>query len=81
MITAEWGGSNGFGVKLQKLTDETGLRIAVCHVFQTPENGTNQTPPIFPHQPELARNAASQFQAIVNLIATTAGTTGLTVRS
>jgi len=45
MITADGGGSNGsrvrlFKVELQKLADETGLELQVCHYPPAPRSGT-----------------------------------------
>jgi hypothetical protein len=61
LITADSGGSNGSRVwlwrlELQKLADETGLHISVCHL----PPGTSKWNKIehrlfFFHQPELAR--------------------------
>jgi hypothetical protein len=74
MITADGGGSNGsrvrlFKVELQKLADETGLTLQVCHF----PPGTSKWNKIehrlcgrrrrrrgLPHHPELAWQAADQ---------------------
>jgi hypothetical protein len=45
LITADAGGSNGYRlrlwkIELQKLADETGLEIAVCHFPLVPASGT-----------------------------------------
>ena len=61
LITADSGGSNGSHVRLwklelQKLADETGLHISVCHLppgHQQVEQ--DRAPFVFLHQPELAR--------------------------
>jgi hypothetical protein len=47
-ITADCGGSNGnrtrlWKVELQKLADETGLEIAVCHSRPAPRSGTRSS--------------------------------------
>jgi hypothetical protein len=65
LITADSGGSNGSRVRLwklelQKLADETGLHISVCHL----PPGTSKWNKIehrfvLLHQPELARQALS----------------------
>ena len=66
LITADSGGSNGSRVRLwklelQKLADETGLHISVCHL--PPGNQQveqDRAPIVFLHQPELARQALSE---------------------
>ena len=66
MITADGGGSNGsrvrlFKIELQKLADETGLTLKVCHYPPgTSKWNKIRAPPVLPHHPELARNAPDQ---------------------
>jgi transposase len=87
LITADSGGSNGvrvrlWKVELQKLSDETGLRIAVCHF----PPGTSKWNKIehrlfsFITQNWRGRPLVSH-EVIVNLIANTTTEKGLTVRS
>lgn len=86
LITAEGGGSNGargrlWKIELQKLADESGLEISVCHL----PPGTSQW-----HQIEhrlfsyISQNWRGKplisHAVIVNLIAATTTKTGLTVR-
>ena len=87
LITADSGGSNGsrlrlWKLELQKLADETGLRIAVCHF----PPGTSKWNRIehrrfsFITQNWRAKPLTS-FQVIVSLIAATKTATGLKVHS
>jgi transposase len=87
LITADAGGSNGsrlrlWKLELQKLADETGLRIAVCHF----PPGTSKWNKI-EHRllSYISQNWRGQplrsFQTIVSLIAATATKTGLKVHA
>jgi Rhodopirellula transposase DDE domain len=87
LITADSGGSNGARVRLwkwelQQLADETGLEISVCHF----PPGTSKWNKIehrlfsFISQNWRGRPLISH-QVIIDLIAATATTTGLTVKS
>jgi hypothetical protein len=87
LITADGGGSNGSRVRLwkwalQRLADETGLTIAVCHL----PPGTSKWNKIehrlfaFITQNWRGRPLVS-YAVILNLIAATTTTTGLTVES
>jgi transposase len=86
LITADAGGSNGsrlrlWKVELQKLADETGLKIAVCHF----PPGTSKWNKIehrlfsFISQNWRAKPLVS-YRVIVELISATTTKTGLTVR-
>ena len=60
LISADSGGSNGSRVRLwklelQKLADETGLHISVCHSSGHQQVEQDRAPFVFLHQPELAR--------------------------
>jgi hypothetical protein len=86
MITADGGGSNGsrvrlWKVQLQKLADETGLTIVVCHYPPGTSKWNKIEHRLFCHitqnwrgQPLMSRSA------IVELIAATTTKNGLTVR-
>jgi hypothetical protein len=87
LITADSGGSNGARVRLwklelQKLADETGLEISVCHL----PSGTSKWNKIehrlfsFISQNWRGKPLVSH-QVIVNLIAATTTKTGLQVRA
>ena len=87
LITADAGGSNGprlrlWKVELQKLADETGLRIAVCHF----PPGTSKWNKIehrlfcFISQNWRGKPLIS-FEVIVNLIAATTTAKGLKVHA
>ena len=60
MITADGGGSNGsrvrlFKVELQKLADETGLTLRVCHYPPgTSKWNQHRAPAVLPYHPDLA---------------------------
>jgi hypothetical protein len=73
MITADGGGSNGsrvrlFKVELQKLADDTGLTLQVCHYppgtskwnKACPREGGDRAQAVLPYHPDLARQAADQ---------------------
>jgi Rhodopirellula transposase DDE domain len=86
MITADGGGSNGsrvrlFKVELQKLADETGLNLQVCHYPPGTSKWNKIEHKLFCHitqtwrgQPLISR------QTVVELIASTTTKAGLTVR-
>ncbi len=87
LITADAGGSNGYRLRLwkwelQKLADETGLEIAVCHL----PPGTSKWHKI-EHRlfSAISQNWRAKplvsHEVIVKLIAATTTTTGLRVRS
>jgi Rhodopirellula transposase DDE domain len=87
LITADGGGSNGsrcrlWQVELQRLADETGLRIAVCHF----PPGTSQWNKIehrmFGHMTENWRGRPLvRREVVVHLIGHTTTKTGLAIRS
>jgi len=86
MITADGGGSNGsrvrlWKIELQKLADETGLTIAVCHYPPGASKWNKIEHRLFCHitQNGCGRPLTSRT-AIVELIAATTTKTGLTVR-
>jgi transposase len=87
LITADAGGSNGsrlrlWKIELQKLADETGLRIAVCHFPPGTSKWNKIEHRLFSHISQNWRGKPLRsFQTIVNLIAATATTTGLTVHA
>jgi hypothetical protein len=86
MITADGGGSNGsrvrlFKIELQKLADETGLDLQVCHYPPGTSKWNKIEHKLFCHitqtwrgQPLISR------QTVVELIASTTTKTGLIVR-
>ena len=85
MITADGGGSNGvrvrlWKVELQKLANETGLTIRVCHYPPGTSKWNKIEHRLFCHisQTWRARPLTSRL-AVVELIAATTTTTGLTV--
>ena len=86
LITADGGGSNGSRVRLwklelQKLADETGLTITVCHYPPGTSKWNKIEHRLFCHitQNWRGRPLTSRL-AIVELIAATTTRTGLTVR-
>jgi hypothetical protein len=86
MITADGGGSNGsrvrlFKVELQKLADETGLTILVCHYPPGTSKWNKIEHRMFCHITQTWRGTPLvSRETIVELIASTTTTTGLTVR-
>jgi len=85
MITADGGGSNGSRVRLwkaelQKLADETGLSIQVCHYPPGTSKWNKIEHRLFCHisQNWRARTLTSRL-AVVELIAATTTSTGLKV--
>jgi transposase len=87
LITADAGGSNGYRlrlwkVELQKLADETGLRIAVCHFPPGTSKWNKIEHRLFSYITQNWRGKPLRsFQAIVSLIAATTTTTGLKVHA
>jgi Rhodopirellula transposase DDE domain len=86
MITADGGGSNGsrvrpFKVELQKLSDETGLTLQVCHYPPGTSKWNKIEHKLFCHITQTWRGKPLiSRQAVVELIASTTTKTGLTVR-
>jgi hypothetical protein len=87
LITADSGGSNGsrlrlWKLELQKLADETGLRIAVCHFPPGTSKWNKIEHRLFSFITQNWRGKPlTSLQVIVNLIAATTTATGLTVHS
>ena len=86
MITADGGGSNGsrvrlWKIELQKLADETGLTIGVCHYPPGTSKWNKIEHRLFCHITQNWRGRPlTSRTAIVELIAATTTKTGLTVR-
>ena len=86
MITADGGGSNGsrarlFKVELQKLADETGLTLRVCHFPPGTSKWNKIEHRLFCHITQTWRGKPLTSRiAVVELIAATTTTTGLRVR-
>ena len=86
MITADGGGSNGsrvrlFKVELQKLADETGLTLQVCHYPPGASKWNKIEHRLFCHITQTWRGKPlTSRMAVVELIAATTTTAGLTVR-
>jgi hypothetical protein len=87
LITADGGGSNGsrlrlWKVELQKLADETGLRIVVCHFPPGTSKWNKIEHRLFSY---ISQNWRGQplrsFATIVSLIAATTTSTGLRVHA
>ncbi|MDQ6705054.1 MAG: ISAzo13 family transposase, partial [Acidobacteriota bacterium] len=87
LITADSGGSNGARVRLwkwelQQLSDETGLEIAVCHFPPGTSKWNKIEHRLFSFISQNWRGKPLiSHQVIIDLIAATTTTTGLTVRS
>ncbi len=87
LITADAGGSNGsrlrlWKVELQKLADETGLRIAVCHFPPGTSKWNKIEHRLFSCISQNWRGKPLRdFATIVNLIAATRTSTGLKVHA
>ena len=87
LITADSGGSNGarlrlWKLELQRLADETGLRIAVCHFPPGTSKWNKIEHRLFSFITQNWRGKPlTSLQVIVNLIAATTTVTGLTVHS
>ena len=86
MITADGGGSNGsrvrlFKVELQKLADETGLKLQVCHYPPGTSKWNKIEHKLFCHITQTWRGKPLiSRQTVVELIASTTTKAGLTVR-
>ena len=86
MITADGGGSNGsrvrlFKIELQKLADETGLTIQVCHYPPGTSKWNKIEHRLFCHITQAWRGKPLiSRETVVELIASTTTRTGLTVR-
>ena len=86
LITADGGGSNGsrlrlWKVELQKLADETGLAIAVCHLPPGTSKWNKIEHRLFSYISQNWRGKPLiSHEVIVNLIAATTTQTGLKVR-
>jgi hypothetical protein len=86
MITADGGGSNGsrvrlFKVELQKLADDTGLTLQVCHYPPGTSKWNKIEHRMFCHITQTWRGKPlTSRQTVVELIASTTTRTGLTVR-
>ena len=86
MITADGGGSNGsrvrlFKVELQNLADETGLTLQVCHYPPGTSKWNKIEHRLFCHITQTWRGKPlTSRETVVELIASTTTTTGLTVR-
>jgi transposase len=87
LITADCGGSNGYRVRLwklelQKLADETGLEMAVCHLPPGTSKWNKIEHRLFS---AITQNWRGQplisHEVVVNLVAATTTKTGLKVRS
>jgi hypothetical protein len=85
MITADGGGSNGsrvrlFKVELQKLADETGVTLQVCHFPPGTSKWNKVEHRLFCHITQTWRGKPLTSRlAVVELIAATTTTTGLKV--
>jgi len=86
MITADCGGSNGYRVRLwkvelQKLADETGLEISVCHFPPGTSKWNNIEHRLFSYITLNWRGKPlTSYEVIVNLIAATTTSKGLKVK-
>jgi len=86
MITADGGGSNGsrvrlFKIELQKLADETGLTVQVCHYPPGTSKWNKIEHRTFCHITQTWRGKPLiSRETVVELIASTTTTAGLTVR-
>jgi hypothetical protein len=87
LITADAGGSNGsrlrlWKLELQKLADETGLRIVVCHFPPGTSKWNKIEHRLFSYISQNWRGKPLRsFQTIVSLIAATTTSTGLQVHA
>jgi transposase len=87
LITADAGGSNGsrlrlWKVELQKLADETGLKIAVCHFPPGTSKWNKIEHRLFSYISQNWRGKPlTTFRTIVSLIAATTTATGLKVHA
>src|SRR5450755_2210955 len=86
MVTADGGGSNGsrvrlFKVELQKLADETGLTLKVCHYPPGTSKWNKIEHKLFCHITQTWRGQPlTSLETVVELIASTTTKGGLTVR-
>jgi len=86
MITADGGGSNGsrvrlFKIELQNLADETGLTLQICHYPPGTSKWNKIEHRLFCHITQTWRGKPlTSRETVVDLIASTTTTTGLTVR-
>jgi hypothetical protein len=87
LITADAGGSNGYRVRLwkrelQKLADETGLRLTVCHFPPGTSKWNKIEHRMFCHITENWRGRPlNNLEVIVNLIAGTTTQKGLSIQA
>jgi Rhodopirellula transposase DDE domain len=87
LITADSGGSNGARVRLwkwelQKLADETGLEVSVCHFPPGTSKGNKIEHRLFSFLSQNWRGKPLvSHEVIINLIAATTTKTGLVVKS
>lgn len=87
LITADAGGSNGYRVKLwkrelQKLADETGLRLTICHLPPATSKWNKIEHRMFCHITANWRGRPlSSLEVIVNLIAGTTTQKGLNIQA
>jgi len=87
MITADGGGSNGYRLRLwklelQRLADETGLAISVCHFPPGTSKWNKIEHRLFSFITQNWRGKPLvSYQVIIDLIAATTTTKGLTVQS
>lgn len=86
MITADGGGSNGsrvrlFKIELQKLANETGLTLKVCHYPPGTSKWNKIEHRLFCHITQTWRGKPlTSRETVIELIASTSTKTGLTVR-
>jgi Rhodopirellula transposase DDE domain len=87
LITADAGGSNGYRrrtwkLELQRFADETGLRLTVCHFPPGTSKWNKIEHRMFCHITQNWRGRSlTSHRVIVNLIANTTTTKGLTIRA
>jgi hypothetical protein len=87
LITADSGGSNGarsrlWKVELQQFADETGLEVTVCHFPPGTSKWNKIEHRMFCHITENWRGRPLiSYEVVVNLIAHTTTTTGLTIQA
>ena len=87
LITADAGGSNGsrlrlWKIELQKLADETGLRIVVCHFPPGTSKWNKIEHRLFSYISQNWRGKPLRtYETIINLIAATTTSTGLKVHA
>ena len=87
LITADAGGSNGYRTRLwkyqlQKLADETGLKIAICHFPPGTSKWNKIEHRMFCHMTANWRGRPLEsLEVIVNLIANTRTSKGLTIQA